>query len=235
MYRIAIVEDQQVSMDLLNRYLKKYGEEHQETFIIHEFCDGLDIVSDYIDNLDIIFLDIEMKNMNGMEAAEKIRKIDKRVVIIFVTNMSDYAIRGYSVDAMSFLLKPLPYFAFSQEMHKSLERIKARKDKFILVPAEEGMMKVNTNEIKFVEVMKHSLTIHTLQNEITFRGTMKEMEKLLSEHHFFRCNNSYLVNLAMVGGIQSGYAIVANHQLKISRSKTKEFMEALTAFIGRRL
>ena len=97
MYRVAIVEDDKNFREQLQKYLKVYGEENQITFQISEFSDGIQIIEDYRKEFDLILLDIEMPIMNGMDAAEKIREMDEDVVLMFITNMAQYAIRGYSV------------------------------------------------------------------------------------------------------------------------------------------
>ncbi len=232
-YKVAIVDDDNRSAELIKNYLTKYSEKHSVIFDPFEFLDGDELINDYIANLDIIFLDIEMKRMDGMETAERIRKIDSDVIIIFITNMAQYAIKGYSVDAMSFLLKPLPYFAFSQELTKSLNLVEAKRHSYIVVNTDTGIRKVNTNEIFFIEVMKHTLIIHTVGGDFSLRGTIKEMESKLNEFYFQRCNNCYLVNLRMVNAIENDFVIVGKYKLKSSRPRKKMFMEALTSYVGR--
>lgn len=231
-YKIAIVEDVKQSRELVKDYIKRFALEHNREFEMIEFEDGEDIIADYGCNYDIIFLDIEMKRSNGMEIAEKIRKIDKNVIIIFKTNMAQYAIRGYSVDALSFLLKPVPYFAFSQELKKSIDKLDAREDSFILISAEFGMRKLMTKDILYIESMKHTLIIRLSTSEVTMRGVMKDMEDKLEKYHFHRCNNCYLVNLSKVKGIQGEFVIIGNDELKMSRGRKKSFMEALTSYVG---
>ncbi len=233
MFNIAIVEDQTSSIDILKTYIKQYAKAYDVQFNINVFHDGLNIVEGYIADLDVIFMDIEMAHLDGMSAAKKIRQFDSNVIIIFVTNVGEYAIEGYHVNALSFLLKPLTYFALSQELHKSLAKIKDKKEKFITINTNNGFTKINTAKINYIEVMKHTLTIYTTTEEILFRGTMKHLENELKPFHFFRCNNCYLVNLARVNAIQGDYAVVNKQKLKISRPRKKAFMKALTMYAGR--
>ena len=100
MIHLAIVEDEQLYIDQLTEYIHRYEAEKKLKFKISVFSDGAEIVEDYKGVYDIIFLDIQMKFMNGMDAAEKIRELDPNVVIIFITNMTQYAVRGYEVDAL---------------------------------------------------------------------------------------------------------------------------------------
>lgn len=110
MIRIAIVEDETVYKEQLIEYLKEFEQERSETLKIDTFSDGDEIVENYQAQFDIILMDIQMNFMDGMSAAEEIRKIDSEVVIIFITNLAQYAIKGYEVDALDYILKPISYF-----------------------------------------------------------------------------------------------------------------------------
>ena len=231
-YSIAIVEDNPQFCEKLKGYLDRFSKENSIDFNIYSFTDGDEITSDYEAKYDIIFLDVEMKRLDGMTAAQKIRDFDADVIIIFITNMAQYAIGGYSVGALSFLLKPLPYFAFSQELTKSIDRLKKRKHKSILIPSENGIIKVNSQEIMYIESYGHDLNIYTQSSIYSMRGTIKKMEEELIDFHFHRCNNGYLVNLSYVSGVQDEEAIVGKYHLKISRPRKKSFMETLTQYVG---
>ena len=114
MIRIAIVEDDELYIDQLRQYLKDFQEEIDEIFEVKIYRDGDGITSDYKAQYDLILMDIQMRFVDGMTAAEEIRKMDSEVIIIFITNMAQYAIRGYEVGALDYILKPVTYFAFSQ-------------------------------------------------------------------------------------------------------------------------
>src|SRR5699024_9949367 len=99
---VAIVEDDQETREQLEEFIRRYGDEHGLSFEIESFADGIQIVERDASRFDIILLDIEMPCMNGMEAAQKLRAADADVVLVFVTNMAQYAIRGYEVGALDF-------------------------------------------------------------------------------------------------------------------------------------
>ena len=126
MIRVAIVEDDAEVQGVLQEYVRRYTRQYGTEFEVTVFADGVDILEDYRAVYDIIFLDVEMKHLDGMTTAERIRQMDADVILIFITNMAQYAIRGYSVGALDYVLKPVPYFAFSQQLLKAVARLEKR-------------------------------------------------------------------------------------------------------------
>lgn len=233
MLEIAIVEDEENYRNILCDYLKKFEHERDEEIHISIFTDGDEIVENYSAKYDIILMDIEMEFMNGMDAATKIREVDREVIIIFITNMAQYAIQGYAVDALDYVLKPISYFAFSQKIQRAVGRMKKREERYINIVSKNGVNKVAISEIGWIESEGHRLTYHAKDNiyESTL-NSMKEIENELKDYNFFRCNKCYLVNLAHVKAIRDGYAILTNGQVMISRAKKNEFQKALTRYAG---
>ena len=232
MVKIAIVEDEQLYAKQLHEYLRKYEKENGEAIEVTIYSDGDQIVEKYQSQYDIILMDIEMKFMDGMSAAEEIRKIDTEVVIIFITNMTQYAIRGYAVDALDYVLKPVSYFALSQRLNRAIGRMRKRESKMIMVNMKGGIVRLNIANIYYIESQGHTLILHTILGDYETSGTMKEMESKLLGMNFCRGNKGYLINLQHVDGISDGCAIVKDEKLILSRARKKEFMEALTKYWG---
>ena len=115
MINIAIVEDEKLYVSQFKEYISRYEKESGNRINVSVFPDGAEIVENYSGDFDIILMDIQMKYMDGMTAAEQIRKLDSEVIIMFITNMTQYAIRGYEVDALDYVVKPVEYFSFSQK------------------------------------------------------------------------------------------------------------------------
>lgn len=233
MLEIAIVEDEESYRNTLCEYLRKYETETEEEIHISVFTDGDEIVENYAAKFDIILMDIEMQFVNGMEAARKIRESDTSVIIIFITNMAQYAIQGYEVDALDYVLKPISYFAFSQRIKRAVGRMKKREEHYINIVSKNGVNKVAVSEIGWIESEGHRLTYHAKDQvyESTLHS-MKEIEKQLEDYNFYRCNKGYLVNLAHVKAIRDGWAILTNGQVMISRAKKSDFQKALTTYAG---
>lgn len=232
MISIAIVEDEKMYAEQLAEYLHQYENDNGELFDITVYSDGDQIVNKYKSQFDIILMDVEMKFMDGMSAAEEIRKIDTEVVIIFITNMAQYAIRGYAVDALDYVLKPVSYFAFSQRLNRAISRMKKRETKMIMVNIKGGTVRLNLANIFYIESQGHTLILHTILGDYETTGTMKEMEEKLCDMNFCRGNKGYLINLQHVDSVEDGCAVVNGEQLVISRPRKKEFMEALTEYWG---
>ncbi len=230
--RIAIVEDNMQEQERIASMTKRYFDANGRNCQIVCFADGDELLEDYRPDWDIILLDIQMTRLNGMTAAEMIRKVDKDVFLIFVTNMANYAIRGYSVQALDFLLKPVNYRMLEQ-VFMQVERLLAeRTKKFIALQTQKGMIRLDVSEIDYVEVESHVLSVITTQGVFRLRGTISSVEETLSNYGFYRCNNCYLVNLAHVTRVEQGTVVVGGHELAISRPRQKKFMEALTRHIG---
>lgn len=232
MIKIAIVEDEELYAKQLNEYLRQYERENGEAIEVTIYSDGDRIVDKYQSQYDIILMDIEMKFMDGMSAAEEIRKIDTEVVIIFITNMTQYAIRGYAVDALDYVLKPVSYFALSQRLNRAIGRMRKRESKMIMVNMKGGIVRLNIANIYYIESQGHTLILHTILGDYETSGTIKEMEGKLLDMNFCRGNKGYLINLQHVDGISDGCAIVKDERLILSRARKKEFMEALTKYWG---
>lgn len=232
MIRVALVEDEESSQRTLTEYLERFSQEINEKIHVSIFPDGAEIVEDYRGNYDIILMDILMRYMDGMEAASEIRKVDKEVVILFITSTPQYVMKGYTVDALDYVLKPVSYFAFSQRMQRALERMKHRTRKFISVPFQGGMRKLDISQIRYIEVVNHSLIYHLDGETLEAKGVLSELEDALTEYHFFRCNKCYLVNLEHVNGVNENCADVDGDQIQVSRPKKKAFLDALNNYIN---
>ena len=232
MTRIALVEDDLVCRGQIEEYLARYARETGEEFSIRAYGDGKDILRDYRAGYDIILMDIQMEHMDGMTAAEEIRKLDSEVVIVFITGLASYAIRGYAVDALDYIVKPVSYYVFSQSLRRALGRLHRRTSTYLLVNYKNIAQKIDSRRIHFIEVDSHNLVYHTADGVITAPGAMRDVEAKLANSPFFRCNKGYLVNMAHVDGIVEDDAVVHGVRLQISRSKKKAFMDALNRYIN---
>ena len=232
MINLAIVEDEDSYAQQLTEFVTRFQKESGNTFRITRFKDGDEITNGYRGQFDVILMDIEMKLMDGMTAAEEIRKLDQEVVIMFITNMTNYAIRGYQVDALDYVLKPVSYFAFSQKLDRAISRIKKSSSNIISIDIGTGIKKLDIDNIFYVESEGHNLNFYTSAGEFTIRARLSDFEQQLSPYNFFRSNKGYLVNLKYVDGVENGACMIAGKQLQISRARKNDFMSALTDYMA---
>ena len=232
MIRIAMVEDEAAVREQLQGYIQRYTRQYGTEFAVTEFSDGVEILDAYRPVYDIVLLDVEMKHLDGMETARRIRELDRDVVLFFITNMAQYAIKGYAVGALDYLLKPVPYFAFSQQLQKAEEKLRRRARHYLAVPVEGGLRRLDTAQIYYMESEGHRVHFYTEEGEFSAPGALKTFEEKLADLPFARCNSGYLVNLAQVKSVQQGLAQVGPYELQVSRPKRKSFLAALADYIG---
>ena len=216
MIRIAVAEDDLSWAHQLQTYVDQYARESGKSFEVSLFADGEDLLEQYHGQFDLVFLDVQMRFLDGMATAELIRRTDPEVIIIFITNMAS---------TPSEAMRWTRWTTCSSWMRR-------RERTYITVPIKGGAMKLAVEDITFVESQGHRLIYHTAEDEYVSAGTIKDAEEKLEGYHFFRSNKGYLLNLAHVDGIQDDCALVGEHKLLISRSRKAPFLEALTAYMG---
>ncbi|MBO6239557.1 MAG: response regulator transcription factor [Butyrivibrio sp.] len=231
--KIAIVED---SQDDLKRFMDAfsscYGDE-MSRFELSTFGTGEEFLGQYKGQYDLIFLDIELPDTNGIELSKCVRVIDEQVVLVFITQMGQYAIHGYDVNATDYILKPLDEKIFSLKMKKIMRFVSKNQSTGETIILGNGKRILNSDAIIYTEVYKHDVTYHTTEGNFTMRSSLKDVETSLKGATFERISNSYLVNLKHIVGI-SGYELTLDNGevLQISRSRRKELWDNLNRFLG---
>lgn len=232
MLRVAVAEDEQLYRQQLEDFLRRYAQEHDLELEIALFASGLELTKNYQPVYDIVLLDIKMPDMDGMEAAEHIRQVDDQVVLVFITQMAQYAINGYSVGALDFVLKPVCYDTFAIKFARAVNRVKSREGGQVTLLMPGGMKRLRTRDIYYVEIQNHMLHYHTREGEYILRGTMQSAEQELERYSFVKCNHWYLVNLAHVSEVNKDVVTVAGSKLEISRRNRSAFLAAVTNYVG---
>lgn len=232
MFKIAIVEDNGASAEKLRSFLERYAVESDENFDIEIFGDALAFLDSYKRIYDMVFMDIELPFIDGMEAAKRLRVVDQQVILIFVTNMARFAVKGYEVDALDYLVKPVHYGDFELKLRRAVMRRKESSEA-ILVVRQSGLLRLRLQQVRYIEVRGHSLIFHTESGEEKGSGTLLETEEKLKDKGFLRCNKCYLVNQKHIAAVQ-GYTLVMSggEKLQISRPRKKTFMSELAQTMG---
>ena len=233
MLEIAIAEDKKEAVDILRKHILRLKEEKGVDCQYTVFENGLFFIENYKPIYDVVFMDIEMPLMNGMEAAARLRRVDPYVPLVFITDLKQYALKGYEVEAMDFLVKPVGYTAFATMMER-VSRRSMKKQEQLTLSGAEGTFNVNVNDIYYIEASNHYVIYHTVNGKIRFFGSLGEEEKRLPQDRFVRCNSGYLVNLAQVKKIADGEVYVADGSLPLSRGKKAAFMQAFLNYMSAR-
>lgn len=232
MIHVAIVEDEMRAGAILEECLRRYTLETGEDFLVNRFTDALSFLEGCSRAYQLVFMDIEMPGLSGMEAARRLRARDDGVQIVFVTNMAQYAVSGYEVSALDFIVKPVKYSSFYLKMNRIMRYLRAKSGRQITVKKDKALLRFELRKLLYVEVRGHCLEYHTQEGIIEARGKLSELEKELNGEHFARCNQCYLVNLACVKAVHGLIVTVGKEELRMSRSKRSDFLNRLTDYLG---
>ena len=231
--KVAIVEDNQESSQLLSEMLNRYSAETDISFEITTHADGMVFINTFRSQYDLVFLDIEMPIMNGMAAAKELRKVDKDTLLVFVTNLAQFAVDGYEVQAFDFIIKPVKYANFKMKLARIINELQHRKQEgSILLQTRNMTRKIPTSEILYLAVQDHDVVFHLIDETITIRSSLSAWEEKLEPYHFVRCNSYSLVNLKHVTSIQGDELRLHQETLRFSRNKRTQFLNAFAQYIG---
>ena len=230
MLNLAVVDDERENRELLSGFINRYAQENNLSLAVTAFADGAQIAEPYQGGFDIIFLDIEMPMLGGMTAAERIRAADPDVVLVFVTNLAQYAIRGYEVDAIGFLVKPVTLPGLTVKLNKAFKRVEYRQSK-ICLKTKDNILFLEKNEIYYAEGSNHHVIYHTAQGEFPVRSSLQEAEEQLGAE-FSRSSHSYIVNLGFVTMVGKNDVTVHGEAIPLSRAMRRDFLNAVNRYYG---
>ncbi len=230
MIRVAIVEDTKPDQDRLIALIDEWKASHDSIIVTDAYPDAVAFLEQGAETSDIVFMDIRMPYMSGMEAAQKLRKVNTCSVLIFLTTLAGYAIQGYAVDAMDFIVKPIRREHFAAVFSKAI-RLCEGKRQHITITTKTQTLKVNTDEILYIEAFAHDKIYHMGSQTYVVQ---EDMDSLLSRlpPGFFRCHRSYIVNLKNIEAIGKDTVKLAGSGLlvPVSRSRRSELVAALTRY-----
>ena len=236
MLNVAIVDDEKDVCAELSQMVARYASENGQPIAVARIEDPRQIIETAradANAYDIVLLDIEMPQMDGLECAHALRNLGVEAQIVFVTNMAQMAIRGYEVGALDFVVKPVSYPTFAFKFQRIVQAAQRRQKRIVLLETKDGLVRLDASEVFYVEVNNHRLIYHTAEGRIERWDTIKNAAAQLEGHGFAFCNACYLVNLEKVRGLQGDYVRVGDDLLKMSRGKSRAFLDELTRSVGR--
>lgn len=232
MINIGICEDElhyRVNIkDILGDILSTYSINYK----IYEFSSGEELLSNYPKDLDILIMDIQMKIINGMDTARKIREFDQNLEIIFMTSFSEFMQEGYEVKAYRYILKPISERKISRNILPCINEIMKKKNNYLTINVKNYVDRIKIDSIVYIETDRPNILIYTNDNKYTTKMSISKIDKILREHGFFRCHNSYIVNLKLVESMNSNTLKIGEKYIPISKYRVKELKLALTNILG---
>lgn len=236
MNHIAICDDEKPFVKQLTALLERYSEESGRLLKVTPYDDGLDLIEQYDPTIELIFLDIRMRLLDGLKTAEYVRQQDAEVGIIFLTTLADYALEGYQYQATNYIIKPLGYARLKAELDKFFVRRQKEDTPSLVIANDDGRYKLPLKSIRYIETYKRNLLVHAEQGDIICYKSMKEMEAQLKGADFVRCHTSYLVHLFYVEKVEKlDLTLSSGEHVPISQPKRKAVMARLADYWGEML
>ena len=232
MLRVAIVDDEAAERARIRECLNFLTEEDHLEFDVDEYPSGLAFLMGKMSGYDIVVMDVDMPDMNGIETAHHLRKEDQSAVLMFVTNMAQYAVSGYEVDALDYIIKPINRYSFALKMRRAVSRTTPQSDDVLSVKSGSTLYRVPIYSIHYLEVSGHHVTYHTSAGDFTEYSTLKDVRQKLPQRCFAQCNQSFLVNLRCVTSISREKIVVDGTELFVSRKMRQSFLTAVAEFCG---
>ena len=234
MFQILIVEDEDAAAHLLEQAIRAYGEQVGERFQTARLASAVDLDETVSRSFDLIFLDIEMPGQNGMDAAFDLRAYDAATPIIFVTNLANYAVHGYAVNALDFIVKPFSYEDFRLRMDRALQVMRQRVRRAISVRSRDGLRIFDAASLIYVDMDGHDLVYHLDDgSSVSVRGSMRKLDEELGGSPFLRISSGFIINMGHVRGVSDAALTLSNGDVVwASRANKRQALEAIAVYLG---
>lgn len=230
MLLVSIVDSHEKDVAHLQGLISDYFRRTGVAYAEQVYKNGMEFIRSS-DNSDIVFMDIQLNRLDGLETARIMRKLGSEAQLIFVTRSAEFAIRGYEVDALDFILKPAGKSNIAFALDKAIKHLERRSSVSLAIKLPNGLASLSSNDITYVEVFDHNLVYHTTKGDFNVRGRLSDVYEKLDPERFMICNRSFIVNLRYVSGIWSDYVLIGDTKISVSKSHRKEILARFSAFL----
>ena len=232
MLRIAIVEDDALQRGQLAAGVRAFLGGLESELVLVEAAQPLLARYDAGERFDLLLLDIQLPGIDGMSAAARVRRLDADAVIVFITSMAQYAVQGYKVDALDFLVKPVQQEMLDACLSRALRRLRRLAPASLSVRCGADLRIVPVSSILYAESREHRTLLCTQEEEIPCAGSLGSMEEALVPHGFFRCHAAFVVSFSKVERLDGGDIVAGGRHVPLSKHRRKQFLAALAAYWG---
>ena len=231
---IAICDDNKIQVESTKQFIKKTSLDYDIEYFTANSGEELLDMDKLIEDFDIIFLDIEMDGLNGIETAREIRKTNNRAIIVFITGFKDYALEAYELNTFHYLLKPISQEKISELMISIIRRIDEIRayqetERIFTIKTKNKVIQLPYNEIYYFEKILRKIKVISLEGEITFIGTISDLLKETDNNYFIRCHQGFIVNRHKISKYKndSSYLRDIDNIIPVSRSNKENVIRAL--------
>lgn len=229
--RIGICDDELTVINYLQEFIELWAEKNGYTLTINSYESAESFLFAYADTkgFDILMLDIQMKRMDGIELAKKLRSENDKVQIVFITGIPDYIAEGYEVSALHYLIKPVEKETLYRVLDKASSRLNKKEASLILM-IDNQMLRIPMGDILYCECFGHDVSIITASSSYNAKVTFATLSEML-DNSFIRCHRSYIVGLRHISSVTKSEVILDNEKiLPISRRLYQETSQAFVNF-----
>ena len=231
--RVAICEDEEYQRNTIIQFIMNHTIQYPG-ITVSAFTCGEDLLSAYEhgDSFDLIFLDIQMKDMNGIATAYEIRKKSRHAILFFITGHTQYVSAAFALSAFQFLIKPVRQDTFDREFKRAVNKYHRDRQKYV-INTKASTMTLEIKDIHFMEIRDHRIVIHSETQEYIKSGKLNDEEKKMRPYGFIRTHQSYLVNMAYIRVITEKDVIMTNgKQAAVSARKRAEVLAAFNQYLA---
>ncbi|MGL5752235.1 MAG: LytR/AlgR family response regulator transcription factor [Paraclostridium sp.] len=230
---IVICDDEAIHREILKSYLNRILDKN--TYKLVEFSNGKELLDNYPERVDLLFLDVQMPYINGLDTARNLRVFDTSVTIIFTTAIIDFMQQGYEVRAFRYLLKPIQYNDFNKHVSESMKEISESYESYLTIKEINlgEIVRITLNSILYIETDSRYVLIHTDSYVYKSRVSINIIEKELDKNIFYRCHRSYLININKIKSIKQNTVLIRDKEILVSRYKMKNLKLKVTMELGK--